>query len=162
MQVKEIYTPNDILEVSTLAHAIWREYYPPIIGKEQVEYMLQKFQTPKAILANINEGYDYFILLEQNHQVGYCCVQKRAHTLFVSKLYIQKKDRQKGYAKACVDFLCTLAHENGLSSLSLSVNKNNLLAIKAYTALGFVNTGALVQDIQEGYVMDDYSFELGC
>jgi ribosomal protein S18 acetylase RimI-like enzyme len=41
----------------------------------------------------------------------------------------------------------------------LTVNKNNVNAIKAYEKMGFRNVGSLVQDIGDGFVMDDYAME---
>jgi ribosomal protein S18 acetylase RimI-like enzyme len=47
--------------ISALAGEIWREHYTPIIGAEQVEYMLAKFQSPEQICKDINENkYIYF------------------------------------------------------------------------------------------------------
>jgi len=40
--------------------------------------------------------------------------------------------------------------------LSLTVNKNNNIALRAYEKLGFVNHGPLETDIGEGYIMDDF------
>lgn len=41
----------------------------------------------------------------------------------------------------------------------LTVNKNNVKAIRAYEKTGFKNIGSLVQDIGNGFVMDDYKME---
>ncbi len=46
--------------VESLAYSIWREHYTPIIGRHQVEYMLEKFQSKEALLNQIEkEGYIY-------------------------------------------------------------------------------------------------------
>jgi len=162
MQITEVFSPPQVVQVSDLANEIWGEYYPPIIGHAQVEYMLEKFQNPKAILSQINEGYLYFLLSKEEIPLGYMAVEKRSSSLFVSKFYIKKDFRENGYAKESLLFLKGLAKQQKLNSLSLTVNVHNTIAIKAYTSLGFIKTGTLVQDIGEGYTMDDYTFELGC
>lgn len=162
MQITEVYSPSQIITVSQLADEIWKEHYPPIIGHKQVEYMLESFQNPKAILAQINEGYRYFLLSYEEVLIGYIAVRQKGNSLFVSKFYIKKDARKKGYARSALVFLKKLAKEEGLLSLSLTVNIHNTAAIKAYTALGFINTGTLVQEIGEDYVMDDYTFEIQC
>jgi len=162
MQITEVFTPPQVIKVSDLANEIWREYYPAIIGSEQVEYMLGEFQNPKAILSQINEGSRYFLLSDEEKALGYMAVKKRGSSLFLSKFYIKKDFRKQGYAKEALLFLKALVKKEALHSLSLTVNIHNTIAIKAYTALGFINTGTLVQDIGEGYKMDDYTFELAC
>ena len=42
----------------------------------------------------------------------------------------------------------------------LTVNKGNELAIRAYEGTGFETIDAVVTDIGEGFVMDDYIMEL--
>lgn len=49
--------------MSTLATRIVREHFDPIIGVEQNDYMLARFQTPEAIAAQLAEGYEYFFVL---------------------------------------------------------------------------------------------------
>ena len=39
--------------IEKLAHDIWNEHYIPIIGKTQVDYMLDKFQNVDAMLLQI-------------------------------------------------------------------------------------------------------------
>ncbi|MCL2082368.1 MAG: hypothetical protein FWH04_03910 [Oscillospiraceae bacterium] len=42
-------------EISVLAGEVWREHYTPIIGSEQVEYMLAKLQSAKQICTDIQK-----------------------------------------------------------------------------------------------------------
>ena len=161
MQVKEVFSPPKIISVQRLADEIWNEYYPSIIGQDQVNYMLSTFQTAKAVLAQIQEGHQYFILTDET-TLGYMAIKRESHCLFLSKLYIQKGSRQKGYAKDALEFLKDIAKKEGLHSIFLTVNKHNIMAITAYEKLGFNKTGSLVQDIGNGFKMDDFSFELLC
>ncbi len=162
MKITEVFTPDQIIKVSDLANEIWQEYYPSIIGDEQVKYMLETFQSPKAILEHINEGYVYFILSLQEEEIGYMSVRPRGRSLFVSKLYIKKASRRNGFAREALQFLDTFARQRGLNRLSLTVNIHNTTAIKSYESLGFIKTGTLVQDIGKGFVMDDFTFERQC
>ena len=47
----------------------------------------------------------------------------------------------------------------GLGKITLTVNKNNAIAIEAYRKMGFENAGSIVTDIGGGFVMDDYKME---
>ena len=53
---------NAITQVSKLAKNIWNEHYLPIIGNEQVLYMLEKFQSQDAIKQQIDRGSKYYII----------------------------------------------------------------------------------------------------
>lgn len=145
--------------VETLAREIWTEHYTPMIGVAQVEYMLDQFQSRGAIAGQISEGALYFLIRGAHDVVGYLAVQPRDQELFLSKIYIKRAERAKGYGGKAVRFAETLARERRLTKIALTVNKNNLSSIMAYEKLGFRNAGCLMQDIGNGFVMDDYRME---
>lgn len=160
-KIVKVSDKNLISVVETLAHNIWREYFAPIIGSPQVEYMLEKFQSRQALLNQIEkQGYLYYLLEDKNgNWAGYAAVVPQQKELFLSKLYVTAENRGKGYGKCALEFIETLAKDNGLSKITLTVNKNNTDSIKAYKKLGFVITDSLVTDIGNGFVMDDYKME---
>jgi ribosomal protein S18 acetylase RimI-like enzyme len=155
----EVSTENQIEIVESLAGEIWTEHYIPIIGREQVDYMLDRFQSKQAISEQIRAGVLYFLMKEDNEFIGYIAVQPKGAELFLGKIYVKSSRRVKGYGKKAVHFAETLAQERGLRKIVLTVNKNNVNAIKAYEKMGFRNVGSLVQDIGNGFVMDDYKME---
>jgi ribosomal protein S18 acetylase RimI-like enzyme len=155
----EVSTNNQIEIVEALAREIWTEHYIPIIGKEQVNYMLDRFQSKQAISEQIRTGVLYFLMKEYNESIGYIAVQPKGFELFLSKIYIKSSRRAKGYGKKAVQFAEILAQERGLRKIVLTVNKNNVNTIKMYEKIGFKNVGSLVQDIGSGFVMDDYKME---
>jgi hypothetical protein len=57
--------------IADLANCIWTEHYTPIIGEQQVAYMLKKFQSVFAIEAQVEKGMLYYLLLHQDNPVGY-------------------------------------------------------------------------------------------
>lgn len=155
----EVSTEDHIEIVESLAREIWSEYYVPIIGKDQVDYMLDKFQSRQAISVQIRTGFLYFLIKEDDQFIGYISVQPRGGDLFLSKIYVKSSKRGKGYGKKAMQFAERLAKEKGLKRIVLTVNKNNVNAIRAYEKLGFKNLGSVVQDIGGGFVMDDYKME---
>lgn len=159
MTIIVVSTENQIAVIETLAREIWTEYYIPIIGKDQVEYMLSRFQSKQAVEQQIASGVLYFLLEECKEFVGYIAVHPRDNDLFLSKIYVQTSHRSKGFGKKAVQFAEALARERGLRKIMLTVNKNNTDAIRAYEKMGFKKAGSLVQDIGSGFVMDDYALE---
>jgi ribosomal protein S18 acetylase RimI-like enzyme len=105
------------------------------------------------------EGCRYFLIEEDGAYVGYLGVQSKDKELFLSKIYIEASRRGKGIGRKSVQFLEHLASLRNLNKISLTVNKNNLQSIKAYEKMGFTNLGSVVQDIGNGFIMDDFKME---
>lgn len=145
----------DIEQVVQLAKAIWTEHYTPIIGKEQVAYMLDKYQSSTSILQQISEGMHYF-MLGAGQPAGYLAFKVEDDTLFVSKIYLLDSCRGKGYGNKMMHFAELFAIQHQCSQLRLTVNKYNAIAIQAYLKMGFTQHREVVFDIGNGYVMDDY------
>jgi ribosomal protein S18 acetylase RimI-like enzyme len=145
--------------IAQLADVIWREHYIPIVGKPQIDYMLEKYQSAKAISEQVNQGYEYFFITFDTTPVAYISIKKEAKTLFLSKIYVLSIYRGKKIGKSAMDFIESKAKHYQLKTIRLTVNINNVNAIKAYEKLGFKNVGPLVTDIGNGFVMDDYQME---
>lgn len=154
--IKVAQSRAELERIEKLADSIWREHYVPVIGLEQVEYMLQKFQSLAAMNDQIKNGYEYYSVFLKDVLSGYICFQKRREELFLSKIYILKTCRGKGMGKMAMDFIARQAKESGLKQISLTVNKNNINSINAYLKMGFINISPFVLDIGNGFIMDDY------
>ena len=60
LQMKQIKTPEQIKEMCFLASRIWREHYGQILSADQITYMVEKFQSFKAVTNQIeHQGYTY-------------------------------------------------------------------------------------------------------
>ena len=150
----------ELIAIEKLASIIWREHYEPIIGLQQVEYMLNKFQSLSAMKSQIGEGYCYYQILSEQKLLGYLAYKLEQTELFLSKIYLAKEARGKGIAREAINFLVETALKHSLPSIKLTVNKYNSNTIAAYEKMGFVKQDAVVMDIGNGFVMDDYVMEL--
>ena len=55
---------TQIRELADLASEIWHEYWPCILSEKQIEYMVDKFQSEKAIEKQIkDENYTYYFII---------------------------------------------------------------------------------------------------
>ncbi len=158
----EVKTPVQTETAAALADEIWHEWFPPIIGREQTDYMVEKFQSAAAMTEQMqSEGYRYFILLKGAARIGYIAIRPDPDgRLFLSKLYIKKEYRGNGYSKDVFEFLKSLCREKGLTSVWLTVNKHNDSSIAVYEKCGFRKIGEGVTDIGDGFAMDDFYFQL--
>lgn len=150
---------NAIEHMSAMATEIIREHFDPLVGKAQNDYMLAMFQTPGAISKQLDAGYQYYFVEVDNQTVGFLAFYEDGDAMHISKFYLYKHFRRCGYAWKMLDFIKAKSHELGYKCLELNVNKDNN-AIKAYESMGFECIRAEVNDIGEGYVMDDYVYQL--
>ncbi|GAA3590145.1 GNAT family N-acetyltransferase [Flavivirga amylovorans] len=149
-------TTNSYLQIAKLADVIWREHYIPIVGKPQIDYMLEKYQSAIAIEGQVENGFEYFLMTYDEIPVGYISIKKEDESLFLSKIYVLNTYRGKKIGKTAMLFVEEKTKSYQLKNIRLTVNINNTNAIKAYEWLGFINVGPLVTDIGNGFVMDDY------
>ena len=157
----QVVTNDDLALVAALAKEIWTEHYTPIIGRAQVDYMLGNIQSEHAIQQQIDrENFLYYLIETEGTFVGYIGVQLGDKELFLSKVYVRESERGKGLGGEAICFVTGLARRRGAEKISLTVNKNNTVAIRSYEKYGFNNLGSTVKDIGGGFVMDDYRMEL--
>lgn len=158
LNFKEAIDLPDIETISQLADEIWRDHYMPIIGAEQVEYMLKHFQNVDAIRNQIDSGYQYFILRQKEQPLAYFATLRDAsrQSLHISKIYVRSSHQRQGLGKQIITFIESYCRQQGFSHVWLTVNRHNQNAIDFYLRNKFLNTGALVQDIGAGFVMDDF------
>ncbi|HMB99431.1 MAG TPA: GNAT family N-acetyltransferase [Flavobacteriaceae bacterium] len=149
---------KDYLLIEQLADSIWRQHYTPIIGIDQVNYMLEKFQSVEAIASQIKEGFIYYIIYLKEAPAGYLSIMMEDDILFLSKIYVSKDFRGNSIGKVAITFIESKAKANNLNTIRLTVNKNNNAA-NFYKKIGFISKGPIVKDIGGGFVMDDYLME---
>lgn len=147
-----------INKMSVLATGIVREHYDPIVGEVQNTYMLDKFQSPRAIAEQLKNGYRYYFVADDSGKnVGFTAFYPKDNEMYISKLYLLKEERGKGISKDILGFVISETKKLGMSSISLNVNKyNNAVAI--YEKLGFERVRAEKNDIGNGYYMDDFVY----
>ena len=154
--IAPVKSTDEILEVARMANIIWREHYIPIIGKPQVDYMLEHFQSAQAMQQQIQKGVFYYIILKGNEKAGYLAFEKQKDVLFLSKIYLLESYRGYGIGKRAMEYVETQAIRMKCNIVTLTVNKYNDRSIKAYSRMGFIKTGGEVTDIGGGFAMDDY------
>ena len=134
--VLEAVTSETVSALAELAHEIWFEYWPSLIGADQTSYMVDRFQSLPAIERDMRDhAYEYW--------------------------FVRAADdgRIVGYTGGHVSFYERLCRERGLSAMYLTVNKGNDLGVRAYRGNGFSVIDAVEIDIGQGFIMDDYIME---
>lgn len=159
LEFKKVDTQDKIKQTSDIANEIWNQHFISIIGQAQTDYMLENFQSEKAMTEQIKSGYEYYNFVLDGNPIGYFAIcEEQDNTLFLSKLYLKKEYRGKGFARQAFEFIKSIAKKNGNSMVWLTVNKYNDNTIGVYKKFGMKIIRSQVTDIGDGYVMDDYIF----
>ena len=159
MTIREIFSEADVRRTAKVAREVWREANTAFCTPEQVEYMIERFQSVEAISGQLMQGYRYFLIEEGDEILGYFGVQPQDERLFLSKFYILKQNRGRGLFSVGLDYMCALCREGEMGAIYLTVNRNNSHAYEVYLAKGFKVIAEECADIGFGFVMDDYIME---
>lgn len=147
---------TEIKEIEMMASIVWPITYKNILQPEQIQYMLNKYLSLRAIQENIKAGYTYILLSDENkNRAGFMAYRLQADKIFLSKLYLLPNAQNKGYASQIIAYLKSFK-----LPVELTVNKNNKNAYEKYLHLGFKVIDSVVTDIGNAYYMDDYVMRL--
>ena len=162
MQIQLVKTNEQIQTVARLADEIWRQHYDGIVSAAQIDYMLATLQSADAISRQIKDkNYQYYLMQDDcGYFRGYFAFIIEKDGIFLSKIYVQKDSRKKGYAKKAIAFLAGIAKDLKLSSIYLAVAKENVESIEAYKKMNFIIEGNIDIDIGGGFFMNDYKMFL--
>ncbi|WP_374948581.1 GNAT family N-acetyltransferase [Mucilaginibacter sp.] len=150
-------TVNDVDAILQIANDTWWPTYAPLLGKDQVTYMLAAIYAPEKIRQQVkNGGQSFLLLLEDNEPVAFAAYSPRdedAEIYKLHKLYCLPKTQGKGYGKILIDTVADRTRQAGKHILELNVNRHNK-AKDFYERMGF--TIAYQEDIAIGpYWMND-------
>jgi len=158
LEKQKITTQEQLDDFYPALEEIWQEVFTPIIGSEQVEYMLENYQSKEIIMQEVQAGVNYYALILNNKYVGYIAYEISSDSLYLSKIYIINEYRGQGFMREIFNWFDELAQEYGLKQ-RLRVNQGNTRAIRVYQHLGFKLLQEAISDIGQGFQMVDYVFE---
>ena len=148
---------GDIPLLTKLARDIWQEYYPPIIGEAQVEYMLDLMYSSEVLEKDMKSGVLYLIAENSGVPAGFSASEIKGKSVFLHKIYVLGALRAKGAGYA-------LLHETerrypDAEIILLQVNRKNITAINFYFRQGFRIRSVYDKPIGKGFTMEDFLME---
>ncbi len=161
LERRAVQTEAELAVLHPVIENIWREVFTPIIGSEQVAYMLKHYQGKENIRREMAAGVCYYALFYAGECVGYTAYERTPEFLYLSKIYIAKDYRGIGLMRQIFDWYDQLSAEFSLKQ-HLRVNQGNAQAIAVYKRRGFELVAEDIVDIGEGFQMIDYLFEKNC
>lgn len=159
-----VATEKQILEVEEAARNVWYNYYKDIFSVEQIDYMLDKYQSKEALRSQLAQGYIYYMILSDGEFAGYMCIYTKSDYVHVARLYIKAEYRRQGLARRALAHIESVfaKPEIGYSHIKriiLRVERDNSFAINVYKHLGFGIIGKEDVDIGGGFVCKEYIME---
>ena len=159
LKFAQIKTKSEIECLVELIREIWPEVFIPIIGEEQVDYMLVHYQGEAVIAAEIENGIRYFFIEDSDMLIGYFAYSLEEDNLAISKIYLKKSLRGFGLSSKVFSYLEEVAQENNKGKLSLRVNRSNKQAVEVYLRQGFEIVKIVDQPFGEKFFLNDYCME---
>src|SRR3954464_11062531 len=89
-------TDGELELVSQLAGSIWRAYYPSIISREQIEYMLARMYDVTQLRKGVERGVIYELVFDGERAIGFCGYERLEGELKLHKLYLEVSEHGRG------------------------------------------------------------------
>jgi len=156
-------TATDIPLIRDLAYHTWINTYIPIIGIEQVNYMLQKFYAPEVLEEQMAAPDFYFSIYRDSQQIpaGFASWSLIApETYKLHKLYVLPTVQGSGIGRDLINYVVSQISERSAQLLTLNVNRHNNTAIAFYKKMGFTIVRDEDIDIGNCFYMNDHIMQL--
>jgi ribosomal protein S18 acetylase RimI-like enzyme len=152
---------EDLWLVRELADQIFPVTYQDIVKARQIEYMMDLFYSPEALVNQLDAGQIFLLLYYEENPVGYASYTplQGAEDFKLNKIYIDNRIQGKGLGKYLLFDIISRVKAGGGLNLQLNVNRNNT-AVGFYENMGFSIMKEELLDIGGGHFMDDYVMEL--
>lgn len=138
----EIPKITDYAEINNLAkqvhklHVNWRpDLYlgvHEVIKKEELEEKIQSKEILVAKIQNDMVGYLTFNIKEKNNPI-----MRYRKQLHIEAICVDENNRCKGIGTELLKYVKNIARENNCTDMYLTVNEENINAIKVYEKFGF-------------------------
>ena len=156
-------TPADIPLIRALALEVWPVTFADILTPAQIDYMLDMMYSETSLREQMDvKGHQFLIAEHDGEPAGYCGYQidYTPRVTKVHKIYVLPRTQGSGLGRALLDKVAEIAVAARQIKLRLDVNYQNP-AIGFYERMGFNKVDEITTEIGEGYLMEDYVFEIG-
>jgi diamine N-acetyltransferase len=145
--------------IQAMTQEVWPPTYIPIIGQEQVAYMLGLFYSEQALTTQIRDnGHRFIIGYNEDAPVAFASFSETEDGIYkLHKLYILPSVQGRGVGRAMLAYIvAAISKECTAAQLRLNVNIYNANAISFYKKSGFLHLRDEDIDIGSGYFMNDH------
>ncbi len=151
----KIAEEKDLSIISKLAKIIWNDHYVPIIGQQQVDYMLDKMYNHQSLVEQlVQKRHVFYLIQKEDESIGFISVSSENTTdYFLHKFYIDQQKSNSGIGTQAFNLLIETINSK---SLTLTVNRQNFKSINFYFKNQFKIDRVEDFNIGDGYQMNDF------
>ena len=153
---------NDLPTVQKLAYDIWPSAYLEILGRKQLDYMLEKIYSLPSLEHQFSVlNHQFILVVENENPIGFASfsAHEASSVFHLNKIYVLQGQQGKNIGKQILNYVIEKIKKLDATSLQLNVNRHNK-ALHFYEKQGFKIIREEDIDIGEGYFMNDYVLEL--
>ena len=155
--VREAVRPADQKQIEALARVIIHEFYDPLLPREHNAHFIDAHLSVAAQTVHKTLGMQYYLLeTQEDSAIGFAAWKRYPRELYLSKLYLLKEWRGKGYGQKAMQVILARGMQAGHSLVRLIVNPNNFRAIRFYERLGFVFQREVITHHENGIEIVDF------
>lgn len=152
---------DDLETIRELAYKIWPAAYKEILGKAQLNYMLDKIYSLSSLRHQFTVlKHQFIMVVEDDIPIGFASfsAQDDSKVFHLHKIYVLPDEQGKNVGKQVLNYIISAIKTAGATSLQLNVNRFNK-ALHFYEKQGFKIIREEDIDIGEGFFMNDYIME---
>ncbi len=152
---------DDLEIISSIANRTWPATYGNILSADQLNYMLALFYSAEALTANIKNGHQFLLALEDGIAYGFLGLEhnhNQKNNTHIHKIYVLPDAQGKGLGRMLVQEAVAIAKSCGSIAVTLNVNRSNP-ARCFYEKLGFIVKYSIDIELEHGYLMEDFMME---
>ena len=117
---------SDVQVIREIALKSWEATYTPIIGKEQVDYMLSEIYEIDSLNKQLDEGQEFILVYLDEIPTGFISYNFQSGFRYrIPKLYVDPDNHRKGFGKILLYEVFKRVKEKGGEVIELNVNRYN-------------------------------------
>ncbi len=140
LELFKIRARDDISQtrLKELAAPLLDEFFTPLIPRKNIDAMI-RFLDEEVIAKEIKDKrYEYYFISFESKYIGFIEMKKRVDVLNISRFFLKKEFRQKGFGKRIIEELVKPeAQRQNLKKIRICIDNDALLTIKIFEKLGF-------------------------
>jgi ribosomal protein S18 acetylase RimI-like enzyme len=149
--------------VSILAREIWNLYYPSILPRAQIDYLLGRRYSGEALAERLARPGSIMLMAQLGPMaVGFACLsvpEDAPDEVNLDAFYLHPDHHRRGYGTRFMELVVQHLGDQPRSTLVLNVNRLNITAINFYFRIGFTIRSAVDVDQGRGFIGNDYIME---
>lgn len=154
---------EDILILRELANKIVPDTFKSTLNTSQIDYLLDKFYSQKALTDAFDKGQIHFIANFDGEDTGLISFIEQGPNLYLmQKIYVEIKNQNKGIGTALLEHIKKYILEKDKSdfTLELIINRHNP-GLDFYKKRGFIKIRDQGLDMEDFYINEEiYSLEV--